>query len=1849
MRISTTAVWLGLLVTSRAWAQMDAPVAGWLNGHIDIVLNMAAPVVPAVVGLWAWHGFARRRQVAAGVSVPPASNVPLVWAIAVLLAGLTVAVMRVQASRQEVYADARLRFGLQVDRIEESIHDAFDSLLPPLRSVRGALVSSDFHSRSAFRKFMLSRDIDHEFPGARGFGVIDRVMRPALPAFIAQQRKDGAPDFVVKTTGEAPDLFVIKYIEPLERNRAAVGLDVGAEPIRRLAAERALREGKAALSGRITLVQDGEKRPGFLYYLPYYASVRVPDTEHERLRLFKGWAYAPIVLAELMAGTLESTQDMAQFQLFFGSETDGSALVFDSTEPMGRLGVAAGVDHALGHMFHTSRPILVGGQLLTLRANTTDRFEQSVDLKAPGRSAFWGALLSILVSALVWLILTARVRAMAMAKDMTAELSRMALVAQRTSNAVVFTNAAGRVVWVNEGFTRISGYTAEEAMGKVPGHLLQNANTDKSVVQTIGRDLRARRGGTYELINQRKDGSEYWISMEIQPLPDEHGEIKGFMSVESDITVARHAQESLKLEKERADNILSGTNVGTWQSNLQTGASSCSDRWCAMMGFNLEEVVPSVDEFWRQQVHPDDKVRIGNALERCRQGLADEYSIEVRAIHKSGRWLWILSRAKVMSRTPDGDVEWIGGIHTDITDTKALEIGLRDMESFLNRAGRLAGVGAWEVDLKTHRVKWSEQTCLIHGVEPGFQPSMEEALGFYLESDRETVRAAIRRAIEQAVGWDLTASIVNAHGQALWVRSTGETEFDDTGAVRLVGAFQDVTREKEIQLKIERSEAILRESIDAVNEAYVLYDPQDRLVFCNEKYRVLYAASADLIVPGATFESIIRGGAERGQYRAAVGRVDEWVTERMRQHLAGATNMEQLLDNGRWLRVVERLMPDGHRVGFRVDITELKQANEAAQAANRSLAQTSATLQAVLDSAVNVGVIATDLGRKVTVFNKGAENLTGHAAADMLHRRSLGLLFDPSQMDLVRESLALQLGHEPDEDEVFSHVAESRDTPEWTLVRKDGTTFIATMVISPMREPNGDINGYLAITYDVTHQKEYEDSLRVAMRKAEESNVSKSQFLANMSHEIRTPMNAILGMLQLLHSTPLSPRQLDYADKTESAARSLLGLLNDILDFSKVEAGKMQLDLEPFSLSQLLDDLSVILSSNLGGKDVDLLFDVDPDVPARLVGDALRLKQVLINLGGNAVKFTERGHVVLRMRVLEKEADRVRLEISVVDTGIGIAPENQGRIFDAFTQAEASTTRRFGGTGLGLVISRRLIRLMGGELDLVSAPGQGSTFRFVLELQVVPTMEDAQLPAPVAAATGALRTLLVDDNPVALASSAAIMRSLGWDVIQANSGEQAVAALRSSLAQGEGALDAVFVDWRMPGMDGWETLRTIRRLYAEQGAPVLVLMSGQGHAALHQRTEREQALIGGYMVKPLTADMFRSVMAHALEAPQVASTAPPALAATATDAKPVTGSLGGMRILVVEDNPINQQVAKELLCTQGASVTLADNGQLGVDAALAAHPPFDIVLMDLQMPVMDGLTAARSIRQTAALQHMPIIAMTANVMATDREACLQAGMNDHIGKPFDLKALVQVLVRHTDWTPQALFAMADADTNAPAAEHQSADLHRKPWPPGVDVEGALERMGGNTGLLHRAMSAFVQQTLTFRVRLLALLESDALADVRRELHTLKGLSASLGVDDIAGMAAHAEKLAVSTQDGVMLRAACDAVCLGLDRALPALQEVVARTDTSGDRGKVAGSAAPLVLQGKEKLQMLTELQRLKAALEMFDMSAMEIHATLRQTMGDAIEDGTQALDAAMADLDFELAAIECSKLIDIWS
>ncbi len=1114
-------------------------------------------------------------------------------------------------------SDAQALFDRGAERIQDEVKRRFSQPMYGLKGARGTYAASRGVSRLQFREYVESRDLAVEFPGIRGFGFIERVPRSGLQAFVAAQRADVAPEFDVHSQGQAPDLFVVKFIEPIADNRASLGFDVGQEPVHREAAERAMNTGQPALTGKILLTQGGKQAPGMLYFLPVYRNGADPATTQQHQAALTGLLYAPMVADELFSGLAGVADGALRVELFDGDVSVPNHLLYDSNGGTALMVTTEAAQRRALTAFEQIYPVDVGGRVLSLRLSSTAVFDAGQDRSILALAAVAGTLASMLGALTIWLLAVGRLRAQRQAQRMTADLDRLARVVQHTNNAVTIADAQMRITWINEGFTHLTGYSLDEARGRTPGDLLGSANADPQTIQTLVSAMAMGEPCRVEVLNRAKDGREYWVDTEVQPTRDATGALIGFMEIGADITLQKQTQKKLEAALRASSAMLSTVEMHT--------------------------IVSIAD----------------------RQGVI-------------------------------------------------LEVN----EAFCESSGY----------------------------------SREELIG------------------------------------------------------------------------------------------------QDH--------------------------KIVNSGLQSPQFWA-----DMWA------------------------------------------------------------------------------VISTGASWRGDICNRA----------------------------------------------------------------KDGHLYWVDSMIAPFIGDDGLVEKYVSMRTDITARKQADEQLKVLVTRAEQASSAKSQFVANMSHEIRTPMNAILGMLKLLQNTDLTVGQLDYVEKTEGAARSLLGLLNDILDYSKVEAGKMTLDPRPFRVDRLMRDLSVILSANVGAKNIEVLFDVDPNLPKCLVGDDMRLQQVLINLGGNAIKFTSAGEVVLRLRVVEGDAQSVLVEFAMKDSGIGVAPENQAHIFSGFSQAEASTTRRYGGTGLGLAISSRMVGLLGGTLALDSVLGEGSTFHFqirfsVAENEAMPAAGNSSVPA-----SGPLRVLIVDDNDVAREVLGHLIAPMGWIVETAASAEQAIADVQARSAAALPPFDAIFMDFQMPGMDGWEASQRIRKLAGGEAAPIVIMVTAHGRELLSERSAAEQARINGFLVKPVTASMlFDAVM----DAKSAAAVAVQGRNPTAPVAVVKPKRLLGLRLLVVEDNKINQLVAKGLLGQEGAEVTLADDGRLGVAAVKNANTPFDVVLMDVQMPVMDGYAATRVIREELCLTALPIIAMTANAMASDRAACLAAGMNDHVGKPFDLDHLVAMLIRYA----------GKADAPQPAAQ-----------------------------------------------------------------------------------------------------------------------------------------------------------------------------------------------------------------------
>ena len=1027
----------------------------------------------------------------------------------------------------------------------------------------------------------------------------------------------------------------------------------------------------------------------------------------------------------------------------------------------------------------------------------------------------------------------------------------------------------------------------------------------------------------------------------------------------------RDAEEKLDATKQRMVNIINATQVGTWERNLQTGTMLLNERWASMLGYTLAELEPISSKTWQRLVHPDDEEQAEILKQLHFQNKVSVYESKIRMQHKDGHWVWVLTRGSLLSRTADGEPEWMAGCHLDISALEQANLQLRENEQQM-------------------RMMLNEMPI----------------------------------------------------GVAL-INQSGKIFFRNKFLVNLLG-FTDI-------------------DIPDLDTWWTLAFPDP-----------IYRAQASRIWNNA---------------------------------LSNAVTDQQII---------------------------------------------------------------------------APHTYTVHA-------------MNGSRIELEISGITTSFG------------------------------FLATLV-------------------DQTENRRIQVQLQEAKNLAESANQAKSTFLATMSHEIRTPMNGMLGMLKLLTQTDLTAQQHDYAKKAQNATRALLGIINDILDFSKIEAGKFELDHTPFILTDLLGELSTLLSSNLSNKHVEVLFSLDPHIPPMLIGDPLRLRQVLLNLTGNAIKFTEKGEVVLSVTRLsqsstESGGSTVNLGFSVQDTGIGIEAENLPHIFDSFNQAESSTARRFGGTGLGLAITKQLLTLMGSEIHVESNFGKGSRFYFELSLPVAAQTESTQ-PAALSAQKE-INLLIVDDNATSREVLTVMAESLGWHSEAADSGEAALEMLNK---KGLDYYDAILMDWRMPGLDGWETIRRIRARQTGKIEPVVVMITAHGLEFFNQKAKDESSLtIDGYLFKPITATMLSDAVSDAIDAH----------GNNLKRKKPVssTRNLVGKRILVVEDNRLNQQVAKELLELNGAQVEIAINGLNGVKQALASRP--NVILMDIQMPDIDGLEATRRILAHPEMRSTPIIAMTANAMESDRQACLAAGMLDHVAKPIDLELLIKTIQRHT--TPGA------------TPEPPSEPLPEKKLPDTtlperlVNAELAISRIGGNRQFYDRLILAVATDGPAQLNDLKNYLAQHDPVAAARCMHTFKGLVATLGAETLAQLAASTELLihtaATDTEKQALLNARINEIEHLLQQVLHELTDHSADSEQNNNAISIKAQERSFADASQRSASLRQELTTLTEALHTNNMRSLAICSQIRHAHSNWLNikelDLLVDIDETVNQLNFTHALTLCKQLTDI--
>ena len=1195
--------------------------------------------------------------------------------------------------------------------------------------------------------------------------------------------------------------------------------------------------------------------------------------------------------------------------------------------------------------------------------------------------------------------------------------------------------------------------------------------------------------------------------------------------------------------------------------------------------------------------------RVGGRLARTQQELTQQ----IQALAQGKPLIW----SKHSDRESADMADALGALERDLRRHRTqLESLVAERTLALEKSTRLletvyatAPIGMLFVDRELHIVMINQYLAAINGASVTQHLGRPVGAMLYDEAVRAEVERCLRQVLE--TGLPIVDMELKGHsGQqreqiSHWVVSCHPIFGPEQQLLGVSGLWLDISERKRAEAEFRRSKHLFATIIENI-PAMVFVKRADKLSFemvnrhaeltlGRSREQLLGKTDHDFFPPqqAAAFVGADRKLLATGQ----MVEIDQEAINTADGTTRHFTTRKVVLrdDAGR----------ASHVLGVSIDVTERKRASEVLHATTRRLEQSERFIRTVTDNLPGmVSYWGHDL--RCQFANKFYNEWFGRSSAELLGIHMSELL-GQELFDVYAPHVEGVLAGRPQsfERDLLDPAGQVRHT--WT-------NYI------PDFDDNGGVRGFFVLASDVSELKrtelrlhELNEQMGRARDKAEAASVAKSEFVANMSHEIRTPMNAIIGLARLLEESPLERRERSYVGKIQMATQSLLNIVNDVLDFSKIEAGQMVLERRRFQIEHMLGSVAVLLANSAWARGVEPVFVLDPRVPAELVGDALRVEQILINLVGNAVKFTRQGEVVLSIRSVAEDAASVTVEFSVRDTGIGIGAAEQEHIFDAFSQGDSSTSRKYGGTGLGLAICRRMVDLMGGNISVSSTLGAGSDFRFRCRFERV-----AEEPAGTAADARAggrphpLSLLIIDDNASVRAMLEDWCAAQGWHSRSADGGAAGLALLRAH-ADGAQAADLVLLDAAMPGMDGISMLTEARADALLARPPVIMLVADQDSENLEHLAD--SLMLAGIVAKPATPARLLAAVS-AVRDGRNGRSAPSVLPVST----PLSGLLAGVRVLLVEDNEINQEVAQYILLHSGAHVAVAANGRLAVD--LLAHTPdaWDVVLMDLQMPVMNGYEATRAIR-ALGLADLPIVAMTANAMDEDRLRAIASGMNAHVAKPIDVDDMIATLTRLVP-------ALAGAAGNgaAPPGATAAATPEVPASLPGIDLAAALHRFGGDYGAFLALLKRFensqgdaVEETR----RLLAAGQAQQAAQL---LHRVCGVAANLGATHVASLAGAAEKAlkAAPPQATASLlqqleNAMSEVIVAARTLPLPR-SEPLAAAPGDGQIDLRAGLAELLVLIRNNNLKALARFHALHPAIQQSDREAALAMANAIETL-----------------------------------
>ncbi|MBF0407073.1 MAG: PAS domain S-box protein [Candidatus Riflebacteria bacterium] len=1139
------------------------------------------------------------------------------------------------------------------------------------------------------------------------------------------------------------------------------------------------------------------------------------------------------------------------------------------------------------------------------------------------------------------------------------------------------------------------------------------------------------------------------------------------MRLRAEFERTRHMEKEIREREEYYRTVFANAGVGILRVDTKARIVEANEAFLEFIGYSLTEL-QSLSPF--EIVHPEDRDMMKASAIKHVSGEIPSYRIERRYIRKDGTLRWADVRTSAV-RSRDGAFQAFITIVADITEKKQSEIMYHEAQQKMNEITEKLGAVVFQLRKNQDSTKVftfiNEEVQLISGLDRNKILS-DSSLFFnrITEDDVSKVEDEMNNSSRKLETWTCDFRIHHTDGSIRWLSGKAVPRRETDGAILWNGYFSDNTERRNLDQKF-------RAIFDSSSDSYFLTDSHGRVLDCNVTAVRAYNASSreEIITLGPLYYS--------PEYQPDGERSFEKFSNKISETLkSGRSNFEwthRVHGNEMPVEITLIRLDLGNPpiiLSVVHDLTERKKAEA-------EIVESKNFLRGVINNSFAV-ICAKDLDGKYLLINPRWTDILNIPEDKIIGKTDFDV-FPALQAESYRQN-----------DLRVIQTKLPLTVEEKAQINNETRYFLAAKF--PILDTEGNPKAVCGISTDITDIKKTEEELKKARLVADDANRAKSQFLANMSHEIRTPMNAIMGMTYLTLQTDLKPRQREYLTKINTAAKSLLGIINDILDFSKIEVGKLSIEHIEFDLERVVENVGGMISMKAQEKELEILFAMAPDVPRMLIGDPLRLEQILVNLSNNAVKFTQKGEVVIEIKPSKIENNKITLQFQIRDTGIGMTEEVIGRLFKPFTQADGSTTRKFGGTGLGLSICKHLVEMMGGEIKAHSTPGHGSNFAFTAVFGIS-LQNPVVMPTP---DLRKLRVLIVDDNDSSREYLRNVLESLSFEIVEASNGLEAIELLTKTAAASP--VELVIMDWKMPGIDGIEASRRIREMQLPGKIPTIIMVTAFGRDDAMQSAS--DVNIDDFLVKPVTpSTIFDSVMrVFKKESPERR----PEIDLEKQTSQDLS-SLRGKRILLVEDNEINRDVAADILERSGMIVKSASDGSEAL--TILDQNEFDIVLMDCQMPVMDGYECTRRIRMISKYASLPIIAMTANVVSGDREKCIEIGMNDHVPKPIDPDFLFAALKK---WSKTQCLTAPDYSKIS-----------------GLDSKTALKRLSGNHKLFLEMLLKFADRIKTFYETNLTLLndsqDESAVKQAAMNCHSLKGSAGNIGAMDIYKLASNAEE------------------------------------------------------------------------------------------------------------------------------